>query len=164
MMKQMGFGLGHVSIQLSALESMGIESWLQSLGIEDSISRSDMRVTLMYDKRNCISFVDLDLLRGVYPASVIGVERIGKKGSQWDSIILRLESNAFNYLHEQLKKRYGFIHSSNDFTPYLSIKYKPTGSDFEKIEKAVEAGQIPSRLMPSGQLLFHKCTLMATTA
>lgn len=127
---------GYVSVSLALPEAIVLNSLVRSFGIVNPIYPSDLHVTLMYDERNPLTYA-LPHTRKVFRSSIVGFERLGQPGSQWEAIALTLDSKELEDRHQELKSM-GFKHSYRDYVPHISIKYRPLPQDYKALEANFE--------------------------
>lgn len=138
-------GKGYISVKLQADDAKKISDVLKLANVSaEPIIASKMHVTVMYD----VSNPDIDVLHDkdkVFKAKVLGVERLGEKGSKWEAVALVLESTDLEKRHNFLKSA-GFKHSYPKFKCHMSLLYKPAEGDFDKIDLIYKLDGFPKEL------------------
>jgi hypothetical protein len=121
---------GYVSVKLSEEDSKRIRRFFNDNGVEDIIE--DLHVTLMYDVSN--PAYKVESLHDKFVGIITGCKLLGEKGSKWGAVTLTLESPDLIAQHNVLSNL-GYKHSYPEYIPHLSIKYKPSDEDIQKIEE-----------------------------
>ncbi len=123
---------GYISLSLDKEDANAIHSAAKALGIKDLIPPEDMHVTVVYDKNNPeipLAF-DKDV---TFSAKIESPLLLGS--GEWEAITLPLSGcEALKEFHNSLLRK-GFKHSYFNFTPHISIKYKPSKEDMQKARK-----------------------------
>lgn len=135
-------GKGFIALKLDASQGKQIQKIFKTAGIK-SLTPDKFHVTVIYDE----SDPEIDLLKNTktYEAKIIGVERLGKKGSKYEAIALTLKSPQIEKRHKELKNA-GFKHSYPNFKCHMSIVYQPSTSDEDIINLINKLGVLPSTL------------------
>lgn len=136
-------GKGFVSLSLDSEQGKEIEKNFKLAGIK-CLTPSKFHVTVIYDKED----PEIDLLSNekTYNAKIVGVERLGEKGSKWEAIALILESPEIEKRHTELKNA-GFKHSYPTFKCHMSVVYQPNDTDEDLIELIFKLGVLPEELI-----------------
>lgn len=140
-------GKGYVSLSLDSEQGKELEKIFKLAGI-DCLTAAKFHVTVMQDESN----PDIDLLTNdkKYTAKVIGVERLGKPGGEWEAIVLLLDSPEIQKRHKELSNA-GFKHKFDDLKCHMSIVYQPKDTDEDLIELIYKLGVIPEELIFSDE-------------
>lgn len=135
-------GKGFVALKLDAAQGKEINKICKTAGI-NCLTPSKFHVTVMYDESN----PEIDLLTSTknYEAKVVGIERLGKKGSKYEAIALLLKSPEIEKRHKELKNA-GFKHKYPDIKVHMSIVYEPEDTDEDIIDLIFKLDVLPKTL------------------
>lgn len=135
-------GKGFVALSLDREQGKEISKIFKMAGI-DCLTPAKYHVTVMYDEAD----PEIDLLPNdkTYSAKIVGVERLGKPGGEWEAIALILESPEIEQRHKELKNA-GFNHKHPSFKCHMSIVYKPKDTDEDLVELIFKLGVLPEEL------------------
>lgn len=135
-------GKGYVGLDLDMDQAREINKLFKIAGV-DCLTPSEFHVTVMQDESN----PDIDLLTNdkKYTAKVVGVERLGKPGGDWEAIVLILDSPEIQQRYKELCNA-GFNHKFDDLKCHMSIVYKPKDTDEDLINLVFNLGVLPEEL------------------
>ena len=135
-------GKGFHALKLDSEQAKEISKLFKKAGIE-TIKPSKLHVTIMYDE----SDPDIKLLPNdkTYTAKITGVERLGKKGSEWEAIAFTLKSPEIEKRHKELLNA-GYDHKHDSFLCHMSVVYGPNDTDQDIIELVHKLGVLPEEL------------------
>lgn len=135
-------GKGYVGLTLDSEQAKEIAKIFKIAGVE-CLTPSEFHVTVMQDESN----PEIKLLSNdeKYTAKVTGVERLGKAGSDWEAIVLLLESPSIEKRHKELTNA-GFNHKFDTLKCHMSIVYKPKDTDLDLITLVYNLGVLPEEL------------------
>jgi len=135
-------GKGYVGLTLDKDQAKEIHKIFKLAGI-NCLPPSEFHVTVMQDESN----PEIELLSNdkTYTAKVTGVERLGKAGSEWEAIVLLLDSPEIQKRHKELVNA-GFTHKFDGLKCHMSIVYKPEDTDQDLIELIYKLGVLPEEL------------------
>lgn len=125
---------GYVALKVAKPDANKLSLIFNNLGLTGLIKPDKMHMTLMYDKKEGPNNYTAN--NKSYKAKVIGIDRLGKKGSQWEAIVLKVHSPEIANRHKELKDQ-GFKHSYGNLLQHISIKYKPSSMDTVIAKKAL---------------------------
>lgn len=123
-------GKGYSNVTLDKQSSDKIKKVLSDIGVTNVINR--LHVTLVYDRSNPNINFEVDPNKQ-YKATITDTKAMGEPSSKWYAITLVLDSPELVKRHKDYIDA-GFKHSYPQYAPHLSLKYKPTEEDIEKIK------------------------------
>ncbi|AZU98085.1 hypothetical protein SEPL_284 [Salmonella phage SE_PL] len=135
-------GKGFVALKLDSVQGKEIQKIFKTAGIK-CLTPAKFHVTLVYDESD--PEIDLPSNTKVYNAEIVGVERLGKKGSKYEAIALILRSPEIEKRHKELKKA-GFNHKHPSFKCHMSVVYQPGETDEDIIDLIYKLGVLPKTL------------------
>jgi|AGFS01.1.fsa_nt_gi hypothetical protein len=135
-------GKGFVALQLDLQQGKEIQKVFKTAGIK-CLTPTKFHVTLVYDESD--PEIDLPVNTKSYSAKIVGVERLGKKGSKYEAIALILKSPEIEKRHKELKKA-GFDHKHPSFKCHMSVVYQPEDTDEDIIDLVHKLGALPETL------------------
>lgn len=130
-------GLGYVSAKLVLNGSVPFLRELEDRFNLKLMPYDEMHVTLVYDERNVIEKSN-HRKNSEYVARVVGVERMGDRGSKWEALALTLASKDLERRHKELKAKEGFKHSYPEYKAHMSLLYRPTKENVDSIPEIEE--------------------------
>ena len=132
-------GHGYVGMKVHPEDAKKLHAIASSLGVSDLIDTNKMHLTIIYDESHP-EISNYEPSKKTYECKVTDVKNLGEKDSKWYAICLDLEAPELAIRHKNLRAM-GFGHSYENFTPHVSIKYKPSESDSETLKKNLKTIQ-----------------------
>lgn len=123
---------GYIFLSVKKEDAQAIHAAAKSLGLKDLIPPEDMHLTVVYDKNNPDIPIEID--KSLSFSGKVNTPLLLGSG-EWEAIVLPLtECEELKEFHNSLLRK-GFKHSYFNFTPHISIKYKPSKEDVQKARK-----------------------------
>ena len=125
---------GYVALKVLPTDAKMLSNILKGIGIKDTIPPNEMHMTLMYDEGNQPRRYKIS--NKSYKAKIVDCEILGKKGSEWEAVVIKLHSPGIEKRFHDLEAQ-GYKHSYDSLVQHVSLKYKPDKGDLAIIKRAI---------------------------